>query len=83
MGKSKNTKFEKSKFSREKTMIYDEADQEARDTRIAAEKSIRTAERQQNVKKTLLSGEEEVEVAEVKKPKEPRPYLTDYMETSE
>lgn len=83
MGKSKNTKFEKSKFSREKTMIYDEADQEARDTRIAAEKSIRTAERQQNVQKKLLSGQEEVEVAEVKKPKEPRPYFTDYMETSE
>lgn len=83
MGKSKNTKFEKSKFSREKTMIYDEADQEARDTRIAAEKSIRTAERQQNVQKKLLSGQEEVEVAEVKKLKEPRPYLTDYMETSE
>ncbi len=83
MGKSKNTKFEKTKFSREKTMIYDEADQEARDSRIAAEKSIRTAERQQNVQKKLLPVEEEVEVAEVKKPKEPKPYSTDYMETSE
>jgi len=82
MGKSKNTKFEKTKFSREKTVIYDEADQEARDNRISAEKSIRTAERQQNVQKVLTPVKVEEEVV-VKKDKEPRPYSTDYMETNE
>ena len=79
MGKSYNAKFEKTKFSREKTIIYDESDQMANDHRINANKNVRRAERLQNVQKAK-EGEVQDQDAQVEKvKKEPKEYSTGYM----
>jgi len=79
MGKGEK-KYEKTKFSREKTIIYDEEDQAANDERLAKEHEIRGKEKQRNTQIALGVAKEDAKPEEKKKKKMPRSYDQDYME---
>lgn len=79
MGKG-NKKYEKTQFSREKTVIYDEEDQAASDKRLAKEMEIRKKEREKNISLALTKPSDDEEPEETAPPKAPRVYSSEYID---